>query len=272
MKVVIPKRRWQYPMAVERGYKQWLKKYINSLTQSIKENLGYIQSFIIAHYRQDDDTSYDEQLALAISSAIQAGMTQAEIETALISVYTDTDLYNKGQIEAVYKSLGQTPIVYSGDTQNTLRAQFLQQNRMLVESIKTDIETKLIYEVNNQVNDGYDEDAIIEVVNQAQEQAYKRADKIAHNEIGNVDGRLCKQRQRANGITHYQWRTVRDERVRPWHAEREGQTFSWDNPPSDGHPREASFCRCEAAPCIPWDSLMGIARQKNIPGAEVRDI
>lgn len=272
MKVVIPKRRWQYPMAVERGYKQWLKKYINSLTQSIKENLGYIQSFIIAHYRQDDDTSYDEQLALAISSAIQAGMTQAEIETALMSVYTDTDLYNKGQIEAVYKSLGQTPIVYSGDTQNTLRAQFLQQNRMLVESIKTDIETKLTYEVNNQVNDGYNEKEIIGVINKAQEQAYKRADKIAHNEIGNIDGRLCKQRQRANGITHYQWRTVRDERVRPWHAEREGQIFSWDKPPFDGHPREASYCRCEAAPCIPWDALIGIARNKNIIGADVLEI
>lgn len=272
MKVVIPKRVWQYPMSVERGYKQWLKKYINSLTKSIKDNLSPIQSFIISHYRQDDDTSYDTQLALAISSAIQTGMTQAEIETALMNVYNETDIYNRGQIEAVYKSLGQVPIVYSGDAKNTLRSQFMQQNRMLIESISADIKTKLIYEINNQVNNGYDENEIITVINKAKEQAYKRADKIAHNEIGNVDGRMCKQRQMANGITNYQWRTVRDERVRTWHEEREGKIFAWDKQPFDGHPREAPFCRCEPAPCIPWNNLIGISRQKNIPGAEVRDI
>ena len=272
MKVVIPKKTWQYPMAVERGYKQWLKKCINSLTKSIKDNLSPIQSFIISHYRQDDNEIYDRQLAIAISSAIQAGMTQAEIETALMNVYNETDIYNKGQIEAVYKSLGQAPIVYSGDAENTLRSQFTQQNRMLVESIRTDIKTKLIYEINNQVNNGYDENEIIAVVNKAKDQAYKRADKIAHNEIGNIDGRMCKQRQRANGITHYQWRTVRDERVRPWHEEREGKIFSWDKPPFDGHPREAPFCRCEPAPCIPWNNLIGISRQKNIVGADVLEI
>ena len=86
MRVVITKKTWQYPMAVERGYKQWLRKYINSLTKSIKDNLAPIQSFISSRYRQDDDTGYEEQLAIAISSAIQAGMTQEQIETALIIV------------------------------------------------------------------------------------------------------------------------------------------------------------------------------------------
>lgn len=270
MRVVIPKRTWQYPMAVERGYKQWLKKYIKSITQSIKDNIVPIQSFINIHYRQDDEGSYDEQLSLAISTAIQASMTKEQIETALTNLYTETDMYNRGQIETVYKSLGQTTIVGLDDS--TVKNQFFQQNRMLIESIKTDIKTKLIYEINDQVNNGYDENEIIAVVNKAKDQAYKRADKIAHNEIGNLDGRMCKQRQLANGITKYQWRTVRDERVRPWHAEREGKIFSWDNPPFDGHPREAPFCRCEPAPCIPWNNLIGISRQKNIPGAEVRDI
>ena len=270
MRVVIPKKTWQYPMAVERGYKQWIIKYINSLTNSIKDNIVPIHSFINSHYRQDADESYDTQLSVAISSAIQASMTQEQIKTALMNVYTETDIYNRSQIEAVYKSLGQSPIV--GVDETTIKNQFMQQNRMLIDSISTDIKTKLIYEINNQVNNGYDEAEIIAVVNKAKEQAYKRADKIAHNEIGNLDGRMCKQRQRANGITHYQWRTVRDERVRPWHAEREGKIFAWDKPPFDGHPREAPFCRCEPAPCIPWNNLIGISRQKNIPGAEVRDI
>lgn len=50
----------------------------------------------------------------------------------------------------------------------------------------------------------------------------------------------------ANG--QYIWRTVKDDRVRPEHAAREGQIFSWTDPPDDGHPGEAFGCRCWAEP------------------------
>jgi hypothetical protein len=44
----------------------------------------------------------------------------------------------------------------------------------------------------------------------------------------------------------YIWRTVGDGKVRSSHAEREGEVFSWDNPPDGGHPGEAPNCRCWA--------------------------
>ncbi|WP_193788037.1 phage minor head protein [Magnetospira sp. QH-2] len=44
----------------------------------------------------------------------------------------------------------------------------------------------------------------------------------------------------------YIWRTVGDNKVRSSHADREGQTFSWDDPPEGGHPGEAENCRCWA--------------------------
>ncbi|CCQ74449.1 phage head morphogenesis protein [Magnetospira sp. QH-2] len=44
----------------------------------------------------------------------------------------------------------------------------------------------------------------------------------------------------------YIWRTVGDNKVRSSHADREGQTFSWDDPPEGGHPGEAPNCRCWA--------------------------
>lgn len=46
--------------------------------------------------------------------------------------------------------------------------------------------------------------------------------------------------------THYIWRTRRDRRVRPEHADREGQIFAWNNPPPGGHPGEDNNCRCRA--------------------------
>ncbi|GHE91874.1 hypothetical protein GCM10016455_09780 [Aliiroseovarius zhejiangensis] len=51
--------------------------------------------------------------------------------------------------------------------------------------------------------------------------------------------------------THYIWRTRRDGKVRSAHAEREGQIFSWGDPPEGGHPGEDYNCRCTAEPYFP---------------------
>lgn len=46
----------------------------------------------------------------------------------------------------------------------------------------------------------------------------------------------------------YIWTTKLDDQVRPSHAANNGKIFSWDNPPSTGHPGEDYGCRCEAKP------------------------
>jgi hypothetical protein len=48
--------------------------------------------------------------------------------------------------------------------------------------------------------------------------------------------------------SHYVWRTVRDERVRPTHAALDGLVFSRSNPPAIGHPGREINCRCWAEP------------------------
>ena len=50
--------------------------------------------------------------------------------------------------------------------------------------------------------------------------------------------------------SHYIWRTRQDNKVRSSHAANDGRVFSWDNPPSTGHPGEDYNCRCwaEAVP------------------------
>lgn len=50
--------------------------------------------------------------------------------------------------------------------------------------------------------------------------------------------------------THYIWRSRRDRHTRPTHRARDGQVFSWDNPPDGGHPGEDYNCRCRAEPYL----------------------
>ncbi len=56
------------------------------------------------------------------------------------------------------------------------------------------------------------------------------------------------------GITQYTWSTSKDERVRPSHAELEGEQFSYDDPPEvDGEPAnpgEPILCRCVPLPVL----------------------
>lgn len=97
----------------------------------------------------------------------------------------------------------------------------------------------------------------------------KRAKFIARDQTSKLTGDLNQARLQENGIDEYIWRTAKDERVvgtpggkypkgtrgHGNHYEREGQTYSWQTPPSDGHPGQAYNCRCYAEPKLNIDKL-----------------
>lgn len=60
--------------------------------------------------------------------------------------------------------------------------------------------------------------------------------------------------KQARPTTRYIWRTRNDGKVRSSHAAREGEVFSWDDPPVGGHPGEDYNCRCTAEPYYPETS------------------
>lgn len=80
-----------------------------------------------------------------------------------------------------------------------------------------------------------------------------RAKLIARDQIGKMNSEFSRIRQQSLGITAYTWRTAQDERVRDEHAELDGRTFSWSDPPSEGHPGTAIQCRCIAEPVFNLD-------------------
>lgn len=83
--------------------------------------------------------------------------------------------------------------------------------------------------------------------------AESRSALIARDQVLKFNGELNKVRQQDLGIDSYVWRTVKDNRVRDEHAELDGQTFSWDDPPEPGHPGEDYQCRCYSEPIMPGE-------------------
>lgn len=81
-------------------------------------------------------------------------------------------------------------------------------------------------------------------INNLQKWLNKRNENLARNETGNLYAQECKDLMIENGIEHFVWHTMKDDRVRPEHAEREGLVFSIN----DELPGEDFNCRCWAEP------------------------
>lgn len=86
--------------------------------------------------------------------------------------------------------------------------------------------------------------------------AESRADLIARDQTLKMNADFTEERHQAANISQYQWSTSQDDRVRPLHAELEGQVFSWEDPPvtnEDGeanNPGQDIQCRCVAIPIL----------------------
>lgn len=78
----------------------------------------------------------------------------------------------------------------------------------------------------------------------------RRAQLIARDQVGKLNGQLTMVRQSSLGIEKYRWMSSMDERVRQVHADRHGELFEWATPPADGHPGMPVRCRCTAEPDI----------------------
>jgi SPP1 gp7 family putative phage head morphogenesis protein len=84
-----------------------------------------------------------------------------------------------------------------------------------------------------------------------------KAELLARDQVLKLNSNITQERQRAAGIEEYIWTSSGDERVRDRHADLDGETFRWDDPPvtnEDGdrnHPGEDYQCRCTAYPVLP---------------------
>ncbi len=77
---------------------------------------------------------------------------------------------------------------------------------------------------------------------------------IARDQIAKLNASATLARHQELGVKSFIWRTAGDDRVRPEHEELEGESFTYDDPPSEGLPGEPVLCRCSAEP--DFDSLL----------------
>lgn len=188
-------------------------------------------------------------------------LTDAELRELLEAQGIDASEHNAKQLNKVVGRV--IPIDLFGGEQ-FLRAQIQAYVAQSVRNIKN-VEDQLLKEIADQVfsgaRRGLSTQEISSIIRERTRVAKSRADLIARDQLNKLNGQLTKVRQQDVGVSRYVWRTSIDERVRgnpgglypdarPSHWDREGKIYSWDKPPTDGHPGEPIQCRCYAEPII----------------------
>jgi SPP1 gp7 family putative phage head morphogenesis protein len=166
--------------------------------------------------------------------------------------------FNEGVRSALGIDLGN--VIQAEGIGTTIDAAVLR-NVQLIRGLTDDVARRLAAKLLDGLTRGLNNREIEKIITTEFGIARRRAKLIARDQAASFNGDLNRIRQQALGVTEYVWSTSLDERVRgnpdgkypnarPSHWDREGKTFKWSNPPSDGHPGQPINCRCTARAVI----------------------
>jgi SPP1 gp7 family putative phage head morphogenesis protein len=128
---------------------------------------------------------------------------------------------------------------------------FAAENVRLIKKMTREHMTRIGGIVTNGLVQGRSTSALRKQIEQAAGIPKRRAQLIARDQIASLNSQITRSRQQANGITHFTWRTVGDERVRDEHEDIDGQRFTWaSGHPTEGFPGGPINCRCTAEPVL----------------------
>jgi|LSQX01.1.fsa_nt_gb SPP1 gp7 family putative phage head morphogenesis protein len=248
---------WLYPITIERQYRRELMRVIN---EWLKDVDGLLEIYLPAIFTElektvvktDSSIDFFEPLFNRINSRLSSH-TENFIVIAK-NTAKKTNAWNKKQFLKVLHSITGLKILSSDLWVDNVVNSFVNRNVNLIKNLASELTGKINHLVHNGVVLGKSIRTIKkEIVNTGIEggafrSVKKRAELIARDQVGKLNGQMSMNRQKSIGVKKYIWRTALDERVRSAHSAREGKTYSWKNPPADGHPGMPIQCRCYPEP------------------------
>lgn len=251
-----------YPITIEMQYKRVLKGLLREMNSLVRQHLyPQLPSMVAAaepfdpttHMDVDDD--WNDQLNDALEKIVR-GLKKPTKEALqeLDDIASATDEFNARRWQSlIRKAYGVSPTNIDPKRYDYLLKSWAEDNAKLI----TDIPMKTMRQIRNETIDaltsGKTVDQMKSIVQERMDVSDSRAELIARDQVSKLNADLTKSRQEDSGVSSYIWRTVGDERVRDSHAQCDGETFSWDQPPIDPgcHPGEDYQCRCFAEPILP---------------------
>lgn len=222
---------------------------IGPILEKAKSNRPSTDAMMADAYSDDIDEVFK-----AASLDFFEEYTPDEIENIAERIAEKVDSFNEAQFSKNFKKvLGVDPIA-SEDWLAQEAAAFVKENVDLITSIPEDFFSEIEGIVMRGARAGTLTDDIAADIKERYGVSESRADLIARDQVSKFNGNLSQLRQQEVGVSKYTWSTSHDDRVRDSHAEKDGEVFSWNDPPADtGHPGEDFQCRCVAIPIFDAD-------------------
>lgn len=259
--IIIPKRKWAFPLAYERSYNKTLRAYVARLTEAAEAETDRMQALMERRGVKFDSYEDDLDALLAkIGANVDRKVAEAALQRKVQQMYRSVNAFNEDEFKAIiHDAVGAEDFFINEKWQSLARSVWVQENLNYIRSIRRQFLDRIRQDMGEMILNAQGKQLraaeLSEMIQDIAHNARNRADLIARDQIGKLNGRLTQLRQQSAGIGRYEWSTSRDERVRASHAEREGKIFSWDNPPPDGHPGMPIRCRCVAIPVIDTETL-----------------
>ena len=247
---------------LERSYFNDLQKMNEALQRAferyIAPQLPSIIRVALSGRPQEDSLkvdAYDDMLDQAFNDAKASFFreyTDEELQNMATRIAGAVNVYNLTELKQTFKVvLGIDYMNFEPWLVNEITA-FTKENISLIKTIPSQFFDQLEQQVLREIQAGTLTSEIASGIEKyygaTNKKAKKRAALIARDQVNKFNGNLDMKRQMSVGIKKYIWVTSGDERVRPEHRARNGETFKWTQPPFDGHPGQPINCRCRAKP------------------------
>lgn len=253
------------PIEIERQYQRELIPYLETINRVTRAELisslprwfAQAQMMRPPGARTDADPLAD-QIVMAFDRAedlVSRSFTDDEIRRIAASKGISVSRWNKQILQRNLRRVTGVDVLWSEPWLGDTLGLFTINNTRLITSIDKDAFDAMESMVFSAIQGGTRwedlSDEMLKYVDPSVGNIRARANLIARDQVGKLNGNLNYLRQTELGVNRYVWRTVGDERVRHSHAIKDGKIFSWDDPPSDtGHPGEDYQCRCWAEPYL----------------------
>ena len=261
------KRIWRYPKSLEREYQRTLRAVVKSLSETTRQHFD--QTLYDAE-QQVDQASTSERIVQFIQDLYERnGVTLAAITKAK-RIAMQLSGHTRQEFMAVLKSALKVDIFAAEPDLSRLLDEWTAENVRLIKSIPSEYFGRLQGIASRGLQEGKMADEIAGEIQDLYAVSNSRAQLIAVDQVGKLNGLISQHRQMTAGIKFYKWSTSLDARVRESHAEREGEYFAWPGtgmegkpykgktihpPPPGGPPGYPIRCRCVALPVIDTDLI-----------------
>lgn len=243
-----------YPTASERAYRFELLSMVKYMRMLVEERLiKKISELGNAIDKVKTDSAADEldQIISGIKFSVGARYPANRRQQMALEAAESVSKYGKKQFTDKVLTVNNLPIPNAEPYLADWIDSFTYVNTRLIQDVGEKAANSVHQIVSDGVLNGRMTSEISAEIRKAMNTTEDRADFIARDQVGKLNGQLNGVRQQKAGIDSYIWRTVGDERVRDNHASKDGKKFSWDDPPDDtGHPGEDYNCRCWPEPFI----------------------